>query len=259
MNVGFLAETFGLDGRTALVTGAAGGLGLAIARGLGSAGARVVVNDLDVDRCAVAVGRLLKEGIAATSAVFSVSDGGAVHAEIARLAAEGWGIDILVNNAGNQNRKPLVEMSIEEWKQIQAVHVEGAFNCCHAVLPGMVAGKRGTVVIMSSVAGQATIPGISAYATAKGALAAMTRAIAVEYGPHGITCNALAPGFVKTSFTSALQQREGFQSFIEQAVPAGRWAEPEDIAPLVVAFAGKGGAFINGQVVAIDGGMLARM
>ncbi|RYG10823.1 MAG: SDR family oxidoreductase [Burkholderiales bacterium] len=259
MNSAFLADTFGLSGRTALVTGAAGGLGLAIARGLGQAGARVIVNDLDASRCDAAVEQLQQEGIAAERAVFSVTDSDAVHAEVDRLRAAGWGIDILVNNAGNQNRKPLVEMSIDEWKQIQAVHVEGAFNCCHAVLPGMVAGKRGTVVIMSSVAGQATIPGISAYATAKGALAAMTRAIAVEYGPHGITCNALAPGFVKTSFTSALQAREGFQSFIEQAVPAGRWAEPEDIAPLVVAFAGKGGAFINGQVVAIDGGMLARM
>lgn len=259
MKAGFLAETFGLQGRTALVTGAAGGLGLAIARGLGSAGARVVVNDLDAAKCDAAVGQLRQEGIEAASAVFSVTDSDAVHAEVARLAAAGWAVDILVNNAGNQNRKPLVEMSIGEWKHIQAVHVEGAFNCCHAVLPGMVAGRRGTVVIMSSVAGQATIPGISAYATAKGALAALTRAIAVEYGPHGITCNALAPGFVKTSFTSALQAREGFQSFIEQAVPAGRWAEPEDIAPLVVAFAGKGGSFINGQVVAIDGGMLARM
>ena len=259
MDSAFLAETFGLRGRTALVTGAAGGLGLAIARALGLAGARVVVNDLDAARCEAAVGSLRAEAIAAEASVFSVTDSNAVHAEVERLSAAGWGVDILVSNAGNQNRKPLVDMSLDEWKQIQAVHVEGAFNCCHAVLPGMVAGKRGTVVVMSSVAGQATIPGISAYATAKGALAAMTRAIAVEYGAHGITCNALAPGFVKTSFTSALQAREGFESFIEQAVPAGRWGEPEDIAPLVVAFASKGGAFINGQVVAIDGGMLARM
>ncbi|MBO9641481.1 MAG: SDR family oxidoreductase [Pseudacidovorax sp.] len=259
MNPAFLAETFGLAGRTALVTGAASGLGFAIARSLGGAGARVVVNDLAADACAAAVAQLQAAGVEARGAVFSVTDSEAVHAEVAQLPATGWAPDILVNNAGNQNRKPLVEMSLDEWKQIQAVHVEGAFNCCHAVLPGMVAAGRGTVVNMSSVAGQATMPGIAAYATAKGALAALTRAIAVEYGPHGITCNALAPGFVKTRFTSALQAREGFQAFIEQSVPAGRWAEPEDIAPLVVAFAGRAGAFINGQVVAIDGGMLARM
>ena len=178
---------------------------------------------------------------------------------MARLEAAGWGIDILVSNAGNQNRKPLVEMSIDEWKQIQAVHVDGAFNCCHAVLPGMVQKRRGTVVLMSSVSAMATMPNIGAYATAKGALASLTRAIAVEYGGQGITCNALAPGFVRTAFTAALQERQEFQAFLKQAVPAGRWAEPGDIAPLVVALASKAGDFINGQVVALDGGMLARM
>lgn len=255
----FLTGLFGLAGRTALVTGAAGALGQAIARHLGAAGARVVVNDLDAGACDRAVSQLHSEGIQATGAVFSVTDAPAVQAEVARLEETGWGIDILVSNAGNQNRKPLTEMSIEEWKQIQAVHVEGAFNCCRAVLPAMVARRRGTVILMSSVAGQATMPNIAAYATAKGALAALTRAIAVEYGGQGITCNALAPGFVRTAFTSALQAREDFQAYLKQAVPAGRWAEPEDIAPLVLALAGKGGAFINGQVVAVDGGMLARM
>jgi gluconate 5-dehydrogenase len=255
----FLTDMFSLRGRTALVTGAAGGLGLAMARGLGGAGARVVVNDLDAARCDAVVGQLQGLGVQARSAAFSVADSAAVHAEAERLAADGWGVDILVSNAGNQNRKPLVDMALDEWQQIQSVHVEGAFNCCHAFLPGMVAARRGTVLLMSSVAGQATIAGISAYATAKGALAALTRALAVEYGPHGITCNALAPGFVRTRFTTGLQEREGFQAFLEQAVPAGRWAEPQDIVPLVVMLAGPGGAFINGQVVAVDGGMLARM
>jgi len=255
----FLTDMFSLAGRTALVTGAAGGLGFAIARALGGAGARVVVNDIDAARCDRVVSDLHALGVDARSAVFSVADATTVHAETARLQSDGWSIDILVSNAGNQNRKPLVDMSLDEWKEIQSVHVEGAFNCCHAMLPDMVLRQRGSILLMSSVAGQATIPNISAYATAKGALAAMTRAIAVEYGPHGITCNALAPGFVRTGFTTALQEREGFQAFLEQAVPAGRWAEPEDIAPLVVALAGKGGSFINGQVVAIDGGMLARM
>lgn len=259
MTEAFLSGLFGLTGRTALVTGAAGALGLAIARNLGAAGARVVVNDLDPAACEAVTGQLRSEGIAATAAPFSVTDSPTLHVAVERLRAEGWNVDILVSNAGNQNRKPLVDMSLEEWKQIQAVHVEGAFNCCHAVLPGMVAQGRGSVILMSSVAGQAVIPNIAAYATAKGALAALTRAIAVEYGPKGITCNALAPGFVRTAFTKGLQEREGFDAFLKEAVPAGRWAEPDDIAPLVIALAGKGGAFINGQVVALDGGMLARM
>lgn len=255
----FLSSLFGLSGRTALVTGAGGALGRAIAQHLGAAGARVVVNDLDSAACERTVAQLRNDGIHATASVFNVTDGPAVTAEVARLEAAGWTLDILVSNAGNQNRKPITEMTIEEWKQIQAVHVEGAFNCCHAVLPRMVERRCGAVVLMSSVSALATMPNIGAYATAKGALASLTRAIAVEYGGHGITCNALAPGFVRTAFTSALQERQEFQSFLEQAVPAGRWAEPEDIAPLVVTFAAKAGRFINGQVVALDGGLLARM
>lgn len=250
---------FGLGGRTALVTGGAGGLGRAIAQAVGRAGARVVVNDLDAAACDAAVADLAAAGIAARGAAFDVSDAAAVDAAAQSLQAAGWAVDLLVSNAGNQNRKALTAMRPEEWRSIQSVHVDGAFHVCRAFLPGMAARGMGTVVLMSSVAGQATIPEISAYATAKGALAALTRAIAVEYGPRGITCNALAPGFVRTGFTTALQQREGFQQFIEQAVPAGRWAEPDDIAPLVLALAGRAGRFVNGQVIAIDGGMLARM
>lgn len=255
----FLASLFGLEGRTALVTGAAGALGLAIARHLGRAGARVVINDLHADACDRAVVQLRREGLDARDAAFNVTDAAAVASAVERLAADGWIVDILVSNAGNQNRKALVEMSIEEWRQIQAVHVDGAFNCCHAVLPAMVKQRHGSVILMSSVAAQATMPNIAAYATAKGALAALTRAVAVEYGPHGITCNAVAPGFVRTAFTAALQEREEFLAFLKQAVPAGRWAEPADIAPLVIALASTAGNFINGQVVALDGGMLARM
>lgn len=252
-------DLFGLAGRTALVTGAAGGLGRAIATAVGRAGARVVVNDLDAAQAAAAVADLGARGITARAAVFDVADAAQVDAAAAALQAADWHVDLLVSNAGNQNRKPLTAMQPQEWRAIQSVHVDGAFHICRAFLPGMVERGRGSVVLMSSVAGQATIPEISAYATAKGALAALTRAIAVEYGPHGITCNALAPGFVRTGFTTALQQREGFQQFIEQAVPVGRWAEPDDIAPLVLTLAGKAGRFINGQVIAIDGGMLARM
>ena len=259
MTTTFPTGLSGLAGRTARVPGAGRALGRAIAQHLGAAGARVVINDLDKAACERTISQLREEGIQATASVFNVTDAPAVQAEVDRLEASGWAIDILVSNAGNQNRKSLTEMTIEEWKQIQAVHVDGAFNCCHAVLPFMVERRRGAVVLMSSVSAMATMPNIGAYATAKGALASVARAIPVEYGGHGITCNALAPGFVRTAFTSALQERAEFQTFLKQAVPAGRWAEPEDIAPLVVALAAKAGSFINGQVVALDGGLLARM
>jgi gluconate 5-dehydrogenase len=139
------------------------------------------------------------------------------------------------------------------------VHVNGAFNCTQTFLPDMVSQGFGRIVMMSSVSGQATMPLIAAYSTAKAATASMARSIAVEYAAHGITANAIAPGFVKTEFTKGLQQREGFDAYLAQSVPAGRWALPEDIAPVVLFLVSPAGSFVNGQVLAIDGGLLARM
>lgn len=255
----YLQRTFGLPQRTALVTGSARGIGLAIARALGSAGARVVVNDLRVDACEDAVATLRGEGIDARGACFDVADHAAVNEAQRELAAQGWHVDILVNNAGNQNRKALVDMQPAEWQQLMNVHVNGAFHCTQAFLRGMCSRGFGRIVMMSSVAGQGGMPNIAAYATAKGAIASLTRSVAVEYGAYGVTANAIAPGFVRTEFTAGLQQRPGFEDFLRESVPCGRWAIPEDIAPAVLFLASPGGGFINGQVLAIDGGMLASL
>jgi len=259
MTESYFKKNFGLQGRVACITGSAAGLGLAIARQLGQAGARIVVNDLDTSRCDEAVSLLATEGVQARHAVFDVSQAEAVSQAINSLADDGWAPDIMVSNAGNQNRKMVTEMSLAQWQSLFDVHVNGAFNCAHAVLPHMVHKGFGRIILMSSVAGQASMPGIAAYASAKGAIAAFTRALAVEYGSAGVTSNALAPGFVRTQFTQGLQEREGFDSFLKNAVPLGRWAEPEDIAPAVVYLASSAGSFVNGHVLAIDGGMLARM
>lgn len=259
MQQDYLNETFGLAGRGALVTGAARGLGFAIARGLGLAGARVVINDLKAQACEEAAARLVQEGIVARGVAFDVADASSVAGAVAQLDADGLSVDVLVSNAGNQNRKAVVEMLADEWQALLNVHVNGAFNCARAVLPGMTRRGFGRIVLMSSVAGQAAMPNIAAYATAKGAIAALTRALAVEYGAQGVTCNALAPGFVRTDFTQGLQDNPQFQSFLSSAVPAGRWAEPNDIAPAVVYLASRAASFVNGHVLAIDGGLLARM
>lgn len=255
----YLEQTFGLEGRTALITGGYGGLGDAIARALGRAGARVVINGRDAARCAQAVRTLGDSGIQALAAPFDVADEKAVAGAVAALQAQGVTVDTLVVNAGVQHRSPIVDMSLAQWQALMNVHVNGAFNCVRAFLPGMIEKGYGRILLMSSIAAQETMPNIAAYASAKGAISAFTRAVAVEYGGKGITANALAPGFVRTAFTRALQDNPEFQQFLTTAVPLGRWAEPEEIAPAVVFLASAGAAFINGQVLTIDGGMLARM
>lgn len=254
----YLTDTFGLAGRTALVTGSARGIGYAIASAIARAGGRVVISDIRAEACEEAAAGLRAEGLDARAMAFDVADHEAVQEARKRLAAENWAVDILINNAGNQNRKAITEMTPTEWQKIMDVHVNGSFNCCQAFLPGMVERGFGRIVMTASISAEATMPLIGAYSTAKAAMAAMARAVAVEHGASGITANAIAPGFVKTEFTTGLQQREGFEDYLKASVPAARWASPADIAPVVLFLVSPAASFVNGQMLAIDGGLLAR-
>ena len=259
MDVRYVARMFGVADRTALVTGSSTGIGLAIAEALGKSGARVILNARDGQRCAQAAERLRGDGIDAVAEAFDVRDDQAVSDAFRRLEARGFGVDLLVSNAGVQDRKPVLDMPLDSWRALQDVHVGGAFHCVRAALPGMLSRGFGRIVLMSSVAAQAVLPNIAGYATAKGALAAFARALAVEYGDRGITANAIAPGFVRTDFTAALQESSDFADFLARSVPMRRWGTVDEIAPAVVYLCSAAGGFVNGHLLAIDGGLLARL
>lgn len=254
----YLRRTFGLEGRVALVTGAGRGIGFAVAEALARAGAHVVINDLSAVVAGAAAELLRKEGFSAEGLAFSVSDEAGADAAVKAIAAKHGRIDIVVSNAGNQNRKPFHEYTRDEWDSLFQVHVNGAFHVLRAAIPVMCANGFGRVVLMSSITARASRGTVSAYATVKGALASMTRTLAVEYGKQGVTVNALAPGFMQTEFTTALQANEEFQDYIRRDVPLGRWGQPQELGPAVVYLTSAAGAFVNGELLTIDGGLLAK-
>ena len=256
---GDVAALFRLDGQVALVTGAARGIGRAVAETLASAGAHVAVNDVDADALNVAVGEMRTAGLGVSAYPFSVADGEAARVAVDGIVAAQGRLDILVNNAGNQNRKPFVDYTPAEWRSIIDVHVNGAFNVTQPAVRQMKKQGGGRIVMMSSIVAQAVKGTISPYATSKGALAAMTRALATELGPDNITCNAIGPTFVRTDFTAALQGNEAFDAFIRARVPMGRWGEAGDIAPAVLVLVSPAAAFISGAYLPVDGGILASL
>jgi gluconate 5-dehydrogenase len=251
-----IADLFSLQGKVALVTGARRGIGWEVARLLARAGAHVVLNDMVADGLAARVSDLEAMNLKASASLFDVTDHAAVKSAIDSIVAQHGGIDIVVNNAGNQNRKPFVDYSPEEWASIQQVHVTGTFNVTQAAARHMVAAKFGRVIMMSSLSVAASRSTLAAYATAKGAVTTLMRELAFELGPQGITCNAVAPGYLDTEFTSALVQDAEFSNWVKKRVPLGRWGRPEDIAPAILFLTSPAGSYVNGALLNIDGGIL---
>lgn len=246
-------DIFSLEGTTALVTGAAYGIGLAIAKALAEAGANIVFNcshQATVDRGLQAYN---ESGIPARGFLCDVTNEAAVQSMVAKIGS----VDILVNNAGTIERTPMIEMKAEDFRRVVDVDLVGPYICAKAVLPGMIAKGHGKIINICSLMSEVGRSTVSAYATAKGGLKMLTRNIATEYGLYNIQCNGIGPGYIATEQTAPLRPK--MDGFIKSRTPAGRWGKPEDIAGAAIFLASDASNFVNGQILYVDGGILASL
>ena len=250
---------FDLSGRTALITGSSQGLGFAIARGLAQAGAAIVLNGRDEAKLAAAATTLRGEGARVTTAAFDVTDGGASAAAVASVEADFGPIHVLVNNAGIQRRAPLAEMSEEQWRAVIETNLTSAFLVTRAVAPRMITRGAGKIINICSVMSEVSRPTIGNYAAAKGGLKMLTRAMAVEWAKHGLQCNGIAPGYFVTELNRPLVENVEFNRWICGRTPAGRWGQPHELAGAAIFLASPASDFVNGQILTIDGGLLAAL
>jgi gluconate 5-dehydrogenase len=253
------ARTFRLDGRLARVTGSSGGIGIALARALGEAGARIVLNGRDADKLARAAAELAAEGRDVHALAFDVTRRDAVDAAVAAIERDIGAIDILVSNAGITRRGPFHELPAEDWQQVQRTNVDALFHVGQAVARGMVGRGRGRIVNLCSVMSAFGRPGTAAYTTSKGAAKMLTKSMAVDLAPHGLTVNGLAPGYFRTDMTAPLAADERFDRWLVGHTPCGRWGELEDLGAAVVFLASDAARFVNGHVLVVDGGLTATL
>ena len=258
-----LIDKFRLDGKVAWITGASYGLGLAYAEAMAEVGAKIVFNDINQDLVDRGLAEYAKRGIEVYGAVCDVTNEEQVNAFVKDVEEKVGTIDILVNNAGIIKRIPMVEMTKAQWDMVINVDLTGPFLCSKAVLPSMIAKGSGKIINACSMMSELGRETVSAYAAAKGGLKMLTKNICSEYGQYNIQCNAIGPGYIATPQTAPLRARgedgsmNPFDRFIRSKTPAQRWGKTEDLQGLAVFLASPASDFINGQVIYIDGGILA--
>ena len=243
-----------LEGRVAFVTGAGQGLGAAVAKAYGEQGGAVAVVDWNLESAKKVAAEIRARGARAEAFGCDVADRTKVEAAAAQVAAMFGPVDVLVNNAGITRTAMLHKMTQQQWEQVLAVHLTGSFNCLQAVVGGMMERKRGWIINTVSTAGIVGTIGQINYGTAKAGLLGFTKSAAKELGRYNILVNAVAPA-AATPMTETIRTDERFKDKYLERVPLGRWAEPEEIAPVFVFLASSGASYMTGQIVGADGGL----
>ncbi len=253
------STTFRLDGRLALITGSSAGIGLALARGLGQAGASLVLNGRDAGKLAAVAAQLRAEGLRVHEQAFDVCDEAQVESAVQAIETGVGPIDILVNNAGIQRRGVFHDYASADWNDILRTNLHGPFMVGRAVAKRMVKRQRGRIINVCSVQSELGRPGIAPYAATKGALKMLTKGMAIDLGPHGINVNGLGPGYFKTELNQALVADEKFSSWLINRTPNRRWGEVDELAPAAVFLASDASRFVNGHILYVDGGVTATL
>lgn len=258
-----IIKSFSLEGKVALVTGAAYGIGFAIAEAFAGAGAKIAFNCRDTAHLDAALTAYHEKGIDARGFICDVTDEAQVQKMVADIKEELGVIDILVNNAGIIKRIPMTEMSAAEFRQVVDIDLNAPFIVAKAVIPGMIQKGHGKIINICSMMSELGRETVSAYAAAKGGLKMLTRNIASEYGGYNIQCNGIGPGYIATPQTAPLREtqpdgsRHPFDQFIVSKTPAARWGTPEDLMGPAVFLASDASDFVNGHILYVDGGILA--
>ncbi len=256
-------KMFSLEGKVALVTGAAYGIGFAMAEALHNAGAKIAFNCRSQKHMEQALADYKAKGIDAHGYICDVTDEQQVKAMVEDINKKLGVIDILVNNAGIIKRIPMEEMSVEDFRQVVDIDLNAPFIVSKAVIPGMKQKGHGKIINICSMMSELGRETVSAYAAAKGGLKMLTRNICSEFGEYNIQCNGIGPGYIATPQTAPLRERQAdgsrhpFDSFIVAKTPAARWGTPEDLMGPVVFLASDASNFVNGHILYVDGGILA--
>lgn len=250
-------KLFDLTGCTALVTGSSRGLGRAMAEGLAEAGAAIVLNGADPQRLTKSAAEMRAAGTSVHEARFDVTNEAEIVAAFAGLDAQGVQVDILVNNAGIQFRRPMVELDTADWRRVIDTNLTSAFMIGREAARRMIPRGRGKIINIGSLTSDVARATIAPYTVAKGGIKMLTRAMTAEWAEHGIQANAIGPGYMLTDMNQALVDDPKFNAWVVGRTPSRRWGNPDELIGTAVFLASAASDYVNGQIIYVDGGMLA--